>query len=52
MVVYTLEQRADANFGKKEIIFSVEAHFDLGGYVVCKQAKLSHFGHRKFARIH
>ena len=41
MVVYTLEQRftkwvcdlltEDANFGKK-IIFSDEAHFDLGGY--------------------
>ena len=29
MVVYTLE---DADFGKK-IIFSDEAHFDLGGYV-------------------
>ena len=23
----------DANFGKKNIIFSDEAHFDLGGYV-------------------
>ena len=44
MVVSTLEQRweilftEDADFGKKkktkkEIIFSGEAHFDLGGYV-------------------
>ena len=39
MVVYTLEQRAcdrlteDDNFGRKRIIFSDEAHFDLGGYV-------------------
>ena len=38
MAVYTLKQRAwdrlieDADFGKK-IIFSDEAHFDLGGYV-------------------
>ena len=42
MIVYTLEQRLnkwacdrfaeDADFGKK-IIFSDEAHFDLGGYV-------------------
>ena len=38
MVVYTLEQRWEilrhcfADFGKK-IIFSNEAHFDLGGYV-------------------
>ena len=43
MVVYTLEQRfakwacyrltEDADFGKKKIIFSDEAHFDFGGYV-------------------
>ena len=43
MVVYTLEQRfakwacdrltKDVDFGKKTIIFSNEAHFDLGGYV-------------------
>ena len=43
MVVYTLEQRfakwvcdrltEDAHFGKKKIIFSNEAHSDLGGYV-------------------
>ena len=43
MVVYKLEQRfakwscdrltEDADFGKKNIIFSDEAHFDLGGYV-------------------
>ena len=43
MVVYTLELRfakwacdrltEDADFGKKKIIFSDEAHFDLGGYV-------------------
>ena len=43
MVVYTLEQRftkwacdrltADVDFGKKKIIFSDQAHFDLGGYV-------------------
>ena len=43
MVVYTLEQRwakwacnrltEDADFSKKKIIFSDEAHFDLGGYV-------------------
>ena len=42
MVVYTLEYRwakwacdrlrEDADFGKKKIIFSDEAHFDLGGY--------------------
>ena len=41
MVVYTLEQRfakrafdqltEDADFGKKKIIFSDEAHFDLSG---------------------
>ena len=35
---------------KKKIIFSDEAHFDLGGYV-CRQTKLSHLGHRKPARI-
>ena len=34
----------------KKIIFSHEAHFDLGGSV--KQAKLSHLGHRKPAHIH
>ena len=43
MVVYALEQRfakwacdrltEDADFVKKKIIFSDEAHFDLGGYV-------------------
>ena len=43
MVVYTLEQRfvkwacdrltVDADFGKKKIIFSDDAHFDLDGYV-------------------
>ena len=43
MVMYTLEQRwanwacdrllDDADFGKKKIIVSDEAHFDLGGYV-------------------
>ena len=43
MAVYTLKQRfakwacdrltEDANFGKKKIIFSDEAHFGLGGYV-------------------
>ena len=43
MVVYTLELHfakwacdrftEDADFGKKKIIFSDEAHFDLGGYV-------------------
>ena len=43
MVVYTLEQRfakwacdrvtEDTDFGKKKIIFSDEAHFDLGGYI-------------------
>ena len=41
MIVYTLEQRFGklacdrlteaADFGKKKIIFSDEAHFDLGG---------------------
>ena len=40
----------DADFGKKKIVFSDDAHFDLGGE--CKQAKLSHLGHRKPARIH
>ena len=30
MVVYTL---VNTDFGKKKIIFSDEAHFDLGGYV-------------------
>ena len=60
MVVYTLEQcfakwacdrlTEDADFSKKKIIFSHEAHFDLGGYV--KQAKLLHLGHRKPARLH
>ena len=43
MIVYTLEQRwakwacdrltEDVDFGKKKIIFSDEAHFDLGGYI-------------------
>ena len=43
MVVYMLEQRLakwdcdriteDADFGKQKIIFSYEAHFDLGVYV-------------------
>ena len=34
MVVYTLEQHWEvADIGKKKIIFSDEAHFDLGGYV-------------------
>ena len=39
MVVYTLEQRSDRStyrrcrFWQKKIIFSDEAHFDLGGYV-------------------
>ena len=43
MVIYTLEQRfakwarerltENADFGKKKIIFSNEARFDLGGYV-------------------
>ena len=42
MVRYTLEQRfakwvweryiEDAHFGKKKIVFSDEAYFDLGGY--------------------
>ena len=60
MVVYTLEQRfakwacdrltEDADFGKK-IIFTDETHFDLFERV-CKQAKLSHLGNRKPARIH
>ena len=36
----------NADFGKKKIIFSNEAHFDLGGYVN------KHLGHRKAARIH
>ena len=39
MVVYALEQlweilkQKNADFGKKKIIFSDEAHFDLGGYI-------------------
>ena len=39
MVVYMPELRTcdrlieDADFGKKKIIFSDEAHFDLGAYV-------------------
>ena len=43
MVVYTLEHRwakwaydrltENADFGKKKIIFSDEAYFDLGGYI-------------------
>ena len=41
----------DDDFGKKKIIFSNEAHFDLGGWVG-KQAKLLHLGHRKLARIY
>ena len=99
MVVYTLEQRWEVRlrsiyrrcrFWQKKIVFSDEAHCDLGGYVnkqncliwglnnagkycnitlkimvmlqnVCEnceqileeeQAKLSHLGHRKPARIH
>ena len=39
----------DVDFGKK-VMFSDEAHFDLGGE--CKPAKLSHLGHRKPERIH
>ena len=40
---------ADADFGKKKkIIFSDEAHFDIGG--VCRQAKLLRLGYRKAAR--
>ena len=37
------------------IICSDEAHFDLCEAhfdLVCKQAKLSHLGHRKLARMH
>ena len=43
----------DADFGKKKkkkIIFSDEAHFELGGYI--NKQKLLHLGHRKSACIH
>ena len=50
MVVYTLEQgfakwacdrlTEDADFGKKKIMFSDEAHFDLGGYVNMKNCRI------------
>ena len=36
----------DADFGKKKIISSDEYHFSRS-WRVCKQAKLSHLGHRK-----
>ena len=58
MVAYTLEQRfakwvcdrltEDADFGKKKIIFSDEAHFDLGGYLT---SKIVAFGAQK-SRTH
>ena len=40
----------DANFGKKKITFSDEAHFDLGGYVNKQNCRI--LWHRKPARIH
>ena len=50
MVVYKLEQRwtkwicdrhtEDTYFGKKKIIFSDEADFDLGGYVNKKNCRI------------
>ena len=56
MFVYTLEQRfaewacdrltENADFGKKKIVFSDEAHFDLGGYVM-KTSKIAAFGAQK-----
>ena len=59
MPVYTLEQRWEILrqidvqempiLAKKKIIFSDEAHFDLGGFV--NKQKLSHLGHRKPVRI-
>ena len=59
MVVYTLEQRfakrvcgrlaENADFGK-EIIFSVEAHFDLGGYVNKQNCHI--WGTENHTRIH
>ena len=60
MFVYMLEQRwkilrhyfeNHGNVAEYKIIFSNEPHFDIGGYI-SKQAKLSHLGHRKPARIH
>ena len=48
MVVYTLEQRCEilrhyfenhGNVLAKKIIFSDEAHFDLGGYINKKRKK-------------
>ena len=56
MVVYTLRlvglrsTYRRCRFWQKKIIFSDEAHFDLGGYV--NKKNLSHLGHRKPARIH
>ena len=44
----------DADFGKKKIIFSHEAHFDLGEYAnkqICRIWGTDN-PHRKFARIH
>ena len=59
MVVYTLEQRfakwacdrftENIDFGKK-IIFSNEAHFDLGGYVNKQNCRI--WGTEKPARIY
>ena len=37
-------------FWQKKIVFSDEAHFELGGYV--NKQTLSHLGHRKPSRIH
>ena len=57
MVMYMLEQRWEVGlrstyrrcrFWQKKLIFSDEAHFDLGVYV----NKLSHLRHRKTARMH
>ena len=59
MVVYTLEQcfakwacdrlTEDADFGEKNHLYSWSLFWS---WRVCKQAKLSHLGHRKPARIY
>ena len=40
--MYTLEQRwyKRTDFGKKKVIFSDEAHFDVGGYVYKKNCRI------------
>ena len=47
---WACDRLTDADFDKKEIIFSDEAHLDLGGNVNKQNYHI--LGHRKPARIH